>query len=138
MYIYTEFCVKSCSQVGDSNGLTLFCWGKQLIPAPSNHLDWHALMPAKCSKVVYRAGLYPSSRVMMAQGPLCGDTRSSQDINVRDEMVTQIIYVWASTLISCPQHYELAISRMKRGGVQFIIASHILQALVPLLQECQC
>ena len=34
----------------------------------------------------------------------------------------------ASTPISHPQSYELAISRMKRGGVEVIIASHILQA----------
>ena len=38
------------------------------------------------------------------------------------------IDAWVSTPISCPQSYELAISRMKTGGVEFIIASHILQA----------
>ena len=30
--------------------------------------------------------------------------------------------------ISNPNNYEPAISRMKRGGVAFIVASHILQA----------
>ena len=32
-----------------------------------------------------------------------------------------------STPISCPQSFELAISRTKRGGVEFIIASFIPQ-----------
>ena len=54
---------------------------------PSNHLDWHAFMPAKSSKLVYRAGLYPSGRVRMAQGPLSGDARSSYGISVGAEAV---------------------------------------------------
>ena len=52
------------------------------------------------------------------------------------------INVWASAPISHPQSYELAISRTKRGRVEFIMASYILQASpvwwVPLMPECQC
>ena len=85
-------------------------------------------MPAQCSKLVYRAGLYPSGRVMMVQGPLCGDARSSHGISVEDKMVGQKIDALASTPVSCPQSYELAISRIKRGGIEFITTSPILQA----------
>ena len=38
------------------------------------------------------------------------------------------INAWVSAPISCPWSYEPAISRVKRGGVEFIIASCILQA----------
>ena len=55
----------------------------------------------------------------MVLGPLCGDARSSHGISVEDEAVTPKIDAWASTPISCPQSYELAISSMKRGGVEF-------------------
>ena len=65
----------------------------------------------------------------MVQGPLCGNARSSYSISVEGKMVTQKFDVWASAPFSCPQRYELAISRMKRGGVEFIVAIHILQAL---------
>ena len=91
-------------------------------------LDQHALMPDKCSKLVYRAGLYPSGRVMMAQGPFCGDTWNCHGISVEGEMVTQKIDEWATTPVLCPKRYAFAISRMKRGGVEFIIPSCILQA----------
>ena len=65
---------------------------------------------------------------MMAQGPLYGDARSSHGISVDGGGVTPKIDVQSSTPISCPQRFELAISRMKRGGVEFVIASHIPQA----------
>ena len=45
-----------------------------------------------------------------------GDARSSHGISVEDEP------------ISDPQCYELAISSMKTGGVEVIVAGHILQA----------
>ena len=57
-----------------------------------------------------------------------GAARSSHDISVEDKMVTPKINAWANAPISCPQSYELAISSMKRGGVEVIVAGHILQA----------
>ena len=57
-----------------------------------------------------------------------GTTRSSHSISVEDEMVTQKIDAWASPPISHPRSYELAISSMKRAGVEVIMAGHILQA----------
>ena len=143
LYIYTKFCfkfgVKSCSWVGDLNGLHTYT-GECGLCLFLKHLEWHALVLAKCSKLVYRAGLYAPGRVMMAQGPLCGGARRSHGISVEGEMVTKKIDAWASAPISCPQCYELAISRMKRSGVEFIVASHILQASpvwsVPPPQEC--
>ena len=62
---------------------------------------------------------YPFGRVTMVLGPLCGGTRSSHSISVEDGVVTQKIDAQASTPISHPQSYELAISSMKRGWVEF-------------------
>ena len=104
-----------------------------------NHLDQHPLMLTKCSKLVYRAGLHPSGWVMMAQCPLCGDARSSHSIVVEGETVAQKLMCGLALQFHAPQSYELAISRMKRGEIEFIIAGHILQASlvwsVPLPQE---
>ena len=74
---------------------------------PPNCLDWHALVLAKCSKLGYRAGLYLSGRVMMAQGPLHGDARSYHDISVEGDMVTQKIDAGASTPFSHPRVMSL-------------------------------
>ena len=73
--------------MGESNGLTDLQWGEWLLPA-LNHLDQHALMLAKCSNLVHKAGIYPSGRVMMAQGTLHWDARSSHGISVEGEAVT--------------------------------------------------
>ena len=64
----------------------------------------------------------------MAQDPIHWDARSSHGISVEGKGVAQKINAWTCTPISCPQSFELAISRMKRGGVEFIIARHIPQA----------
>ena len=68
-------------------------------------------------------------RVSMVQGPIaCGDARSSHSISVKDKSVAQNINAWASAPIPALQSYELAISRTKRGGVEFIMAGCILLA----------
>ena len=86
MYIYTKFCFAWAFKW--LNTLTL----ERVSHAfPPNHLDLPALMPANSSKLAYREGLYPSGRVMMAQGPLHGDARSSHGISVEGEAVTQKI-----------------------------------------------
>ena len=54
-----------------------------------------------------------------------GDARSSHSISVQDEIVTPKFDAWASAPISHPQSYELAISSLKRGGVEVIVAGHI-------------
>ena len=58
-------------------------------------------------------------------GSLCRGCQEFHGISVHDEKVTPNINAWASIPISCPQSYELAIFRMKRGGVDVIIAGHI-------------
>ena len=67
-------------------------------------------------------------RVSMVQVPLHGCTRNSHGISVKDESVTQKLMHRLALLFPAPQSYELAISRMKRGGVEFIMAGCILLA----------
>ena len=65
---------------------------------------------------------------MTAQGPLHEDAMSSHGIHVEDKRVMPKVDVWSSTPVSCLQSFELEISKMKRGGVEFVIASCIPQA----------
>ena len=51
--------------------------------------------------------------------PSHGDARSSCGISIGDEAVNPKINTWVSTPISHPQSYELAISSMQRGRVEF-------------------
>ena len=57
-----------------------------------------------------------------------GDARNSHGISVQDESVTQKLMHGLTHHFPTPESYELAISRMKRGGVEFIMASCILLA----------
>ena len=87
-------CVKSCSGVGELNWPNTLvlgsCWiGVNGTCLPPNCLDQHDLVPARCSKFVFRAGLILSGKVMMAWNPLLGDIRSSHSIIIEDEAVTQ-------------------------------------------------
>ena len=78
------------------------------------------------SKSAFRAGFfYPVDRVTLVGVPCMGDARSSHSMSVQDEIVTPKIDAWASAHISHPQSYKLPISRLKRGGVEVIVASHI-------------
>ena len=43
-------------------------------------------------------------------------------------MVTQKLMDGLAFLFHASQNYKLAISKTKRGGVEFIVAGHILQA----------
>ena len=54
-----------------------------------------------------------------------GDARSSHSIYVQGEISTPKIGAQASAPISYCQSYELAISRLKRGGIEVITAGHI-------------
>ena len=78
---------------------------------------------------------------MAVQGPFLGTPCIHMDISVEDEAVTGKSIQGASTPVSHPGVYELAISRMKKSGVEFIMTSHIPQAspmsLGPPLPECQ-
>ena len=64
----------------------------------------------------------------MVWGALHGGHRSSHGISVEDGIVAPKIDAQASTPISHPQSYELAISSMKRGWIRVIVTGHILQA----------
>ena len=102
-------CVKPHSQVGDSNNLTL--------PHERGQLP---TVPSMFQVSIQGRGLsYPFGRVTTVLGPLHGDARSSYSISVADEGVPPKINVQASTPVSKPQSYEVAISSMKRGGVEF-------------------
>ena len=69
------------------------------------------------------------------------DTRYPHSINVKDESVVQKSMCRLVLPFSFPQSYDLPISRMKRGGVAYIMASCIILASlvwsVPLPQEHQ-
>ena len=77
---------------------------------------------------------------MIVQGPLHGDARSSHSISVKDKMVAQKSMHSLVLPFHITQSYKLAISRMKRGGIEFIVAGCILQAStvwsIPQLLEC--
>ena len=78
------------------------------------------------SKLTFRAGFFYLFDRATSVGVRCmGDARSSHGISVWDEIGTPKINAWASTPISCPKNYELAISRPKRGGVKVIVARYI-------------
>ena len=74
-------------------------------------------MPVKCSKLVYWARLYPSGRVMMAQGPLCGDARSSHSISVQGEMVIQKLMHGLVVLSQTPRVMSLQSLEQREVGL---------------------
>ena len=57
-----------------------------------------------------------------------GDARNSHSINVEDESVIQKSMHRLALPLPNPHSCELAICRMKRGGVEFIMAGCILLA----------
>ena len=56
------------------------------------------------------------------------DARSFHSISVKDESVTQKSMCGLVLPFPVPQSYELAISRIKRSGAEFTVASHITLA----------
>ena len=64
----------------------------------------------------------------MVWGPLHGEHQKFFGICIQDDVVTSKIDAWASTPIPHPLCCELAIYRMKRGGVAVIVASHTFYA----------
>ena len=113
-------CVKPCSQTVDSNSPTLLHWRR-----------WLGLVPlqifTESSKLALRAGF---DRGTLVWDPLHGEHQEfySHNISVQDEKITPKIDAQSSTPVSHPQSYELAICRMKRGGVEVIMVGHIFQA----------
>ena len=65
----------------------------------------------------------------MAWGPLHGKHQEFHSICIQERMVTPKIDAWASTTISHPLLCGLAVSRMKRDGVEVIMTSHIFLML---------
>ena len=57
-----------------------------------------------------------------------GDARGSHGISVKDESAAQKSMSRLALPFSATQSYELAISRMKRGEAEFIVAGSILLA----------
>ena len=133
LYIYTKFCFMC--QVPFMMG-----WLKQPNTSTLGRVAC-ACSPkilTKCSKLTFRAGFYPFGSVTTVQGPLHGDARSSHSISVEDEAVTQKSMCWLALPFHAPQGYELAISRTKRGGVEFIMAGHMLQASTSVISTICC
>ena len=64
----------------------------------------------------------------MAQGPLHGKCQELHGICVQDGIVTTKIDAWASVPVSHPLYCELAVAKMKRGGVEEVVASCVFQA----------
>ena len=56
--------------------------------------------------------------------PNIENARCFPNICVQDGMIIPKINLQASASISCP-HFKLAVSRMKRGGIEEIMISHI-------------
>ena len=73
--------------------------------------------------------------------PKIGNTGCFFSICVQDGMIILKIDAWARVSILYPPCFELAISRVKRGGIEEIVISHIFQTSsvwsVPLPLECQ-
>ena len=63
----------------------------------------------------------------MAWGPLVGECQVFHGICIQDGIITPKIDAWASTPISHPLCCELAVSRMKRGGIEEVMVSHVFQ-----------
>ena len=61
----------------------------------------------------------------MLWGPLHGEHQEFHGICIQDEVVTPKINAQASVPVPHPQFCELAISRMKKDGVEVIVAGHI-------------
>ena len=82
------------------------------------------------SKLAFRVGLLPVWYSINDMGSHCmGDVRYSHGISVKDGSVIPKLMPRLALLFPAPhQSYEFATYRMKRGGVGFIVASHILRA----------
>ena len=118
IHVYKVFVshVKLCSWADGSNQLNTGGGGRNHLPPVST----------QGSKLAFRAGFfYPFNRATLVGVPCMGDARSSQGISVQGEISTPEINAQASAPISHPQSYELAISRLKRGGVEVIMVGHI-------------
>ena len=80
---------------------------------PSSHIS------IEVSKIAFRAlFFYPFDRATLVGVACMDDARSSHSISICDEIGTLNINAQASTPISCPPNYKLAVSRPKRGGVE--------------------
>ena len=64
----------------------------------------------------------------MVQGPLLVDARSPHGISVKDEVVIQKLMPGLVLSFHTPRVMSLQSLGMKRGGVEFIMASCILLA----------
>ena len=66
----------------------------------------------------------------MAWGLLCRECQEFHGICIQDRIVTPKIEVWASAPISHPLFCGLAVSRMKRGGIEKVMVNHVQASLV--------
>ena len=102
-------CVK---QLGGFNIFSLSHWGEggqsQSLPRGFS-LEFQVNLKSRI--------FYPFSRVTVVWGPLHGECQECHGICIQDEVVTLKIDAWASAPFPYPMYYELAMSRMKRGGV---------------------
>ena len=118
LYIYTWFCslCQALLTLGGFNSLTLSHWG-----------GWPRTVPSQKVSTGFQVSLYSRisyllGRVKTVWGPLYGKCHEVCGICIQDEVVTQNI---GQNTHSIPPCCELAISRMKRGGVDVIMAGCI-------------
>ena len=64
----------------------------------------------------------------MAWGPLHGECQEFHGICIQDRMITPKFDSLVSAPISHPPCCEVAIPRMKRGGIEEVMVSNVLQA----------
>ena len=94
-------------------------------------------------KLAFRAGFsYPFTRTTLVGVPCMGDASSSHSISVWDKIGTPKLMHGLAPPFHSPQNYELATSKLKKGGVEVIMAHHIFWAScvwsVPLPPEHWC
>ena len=69
----------------------------------------------------------------MVWGPLCGECKEFHGIHIQDKLVAPNVDAQASAPFSNPLCFELVISRMKRAGIEVIVASEYLLSLTGVI-----
>ena len=121
IYTFKWFCFlcQTSLMLGGFNSLTLSCWGGWLKSVPSKRV-----LTRVPSKFVEQNFL-PIWQGNNGMGSFTWGMPRVYGICSKDELVTPKTNAWASTPIPHPWCCELAISRMKRGGVEVIMPSCI-------------
>ena len=134
----TEFCLfcQALFMLDGLNSLTLLHLGWWLKPVPSQGFSQRFQVSLESRGFL---SIWLGNNGM---GPLVWEMLEFHGICIQEGIVTPRINAWASAPISHTPCWKLAISRMKRGGVEKVMVSRVFQASlvwsVPPPPECQC